>query len=82
MPSKYLTWDDDCALRYLHAGPTTPPDVLPDWGRGSPIVFVHGEGGSAMHFLPQIEFFGQDPEYRLSSQTAMTVDEPLIEDDY
>ena len=29
-----------------------------------------------------LEFFGQDPEYRLSSQTAMTVDEPLIEDDY
>ena len=60
MPSKYLNGDDDCALRYLHAGPTTPPDVLPGWDRGSPIVFVHGEGGNAAHFLPQIEFFGQD----------------------
>jgi pimeloyl-ACP methyl ester carboxylesterase len=60
VPSKYLTWDDDCALRYLHAGPTTPPDVLPGWDRGAPIVFVHGEGGNAAHFLPQIEFFGQD----------------------
>ncbi|MDG2009397.1 MAG: alpha/beta hydrolase [Candidatus Binatia bacterium] len=59
MPTKYLSWDDDTALRYLHAGPTTPPDVVPDWTRGATVVFLHGEGGSASHFDPQMAFFGE-----------------------
>ena len=53
-------WDDEIALRYQHAGPTTPPDVIPDWDQGSTIVFVHGEGGSVAHFAPQMEFFATD----------------------
>ena len=29
-----------------------------------------------------VEFFGQDPAYRMSSRTAMLNEDPLIEDDY
>ncbi len=29
-----------------------------------------------------LEFFGQDPAYRMSSRTAMLDGDPLIEDDY
>lgn len=57
MPTKYLTWEENIALRYLHAGPTTPPDVIPAWQDGATVVFLHGEGGSASHFGPQMEFF-------------------------
>jgi pyruvate dehydrogenase E2 component (dihydrolipoamide acetyltransferase) len=60
VPTKYLPWDEDTALRYLHAGPTTPPDVAPVWTRGTAVVFVHGEGGSAAHFEPQMKFFGEN----------------------
>ena len=60
MPTKYLTLDDQIALRYQHAGPTTPPDVIPDWDSGTAIVFVPGEGGSSGHFAPQMEFFARD----------------------
>lgn len=58
MPAKYLRLGDDTALRYLHAGPTTLPDVPPPLGRGTAFVFVPGEGGSAPHFAPQLEALG------------------------
>jgi pimeloyl-ACP methyl ester carboxylesterase len=59
MPAKFLRIGDE-ALHYLHAGPTTLPDVPPRLDRGRAIVFLSGEGGSASMWAGQLAHFGAE----------------------
>src|SRR5690606_29002298 len=57
MPTKYLR-TGDLALNYAHSGATTLPDEPPALSRGTCLVFVHGEGGSAPLWSRQLAHFG------------------------
>lgn len=60
MQTKYLRLGQELAIRYLHTGTTTLPDVPPPFGRGRTILFLHGEGGSAPLFSDQLDHFSVD----------------------
>lgn len=68
MPTKFLRRDDQ-ALHYLHTGPTTLPDRPPETGRGTCLVFLHGEGGSAALWSRQLAHFG-------AAHSALALDLP------
>jgi pyruvate dehydrogenase E2 component (dihydrolipoamide acetyltransferase) len=57
MPTKFLRIGDE-AIHYLHVGGTTLPDVPPSFDRGTAIVFLSGEGGSAAMWAQQLAHFG------------------------
>ena len=57
MPTKFLRIGDE-AIHYLHVGATTLPDVPPSFDRGTAIVFLSGEGGSAAMWAQQLAHFG------------------------
>lgn len=50
MPTKYVEVQGH-AIYYYYVGPTTLPDVIPDFSRGRKIVFIHaaGSNGNAWH---------------------------------
>ncbi len=43
------------AIHYLHTGPSTLPDVVPTLDRGALLVLLHGAGGTAGLWRPQLE---------------------------
>jgi pimeloyl-ACP methyl ester carboxylesterase len=57
MPSKYVDVQGH-ATHYFYVGPTTPPDVTPDFSRGKAIVFVHASGSNGHSFHYQLEGLG------------------------
>ena len=54
MPSKYVTLGD-CAVHYLHSGPTTLPDVPPALDRGTLFLLLHAAGSNAGMWRRQCE---------------------------
>ena len=56
MPSKYFEIAGH-AVAVLHAPPSTLPDVVPDWSRGRPLVFLHGAGSTGAVWKRQLEHF-------------------------
>lgn len=59
MPAKFLRIGDE-AIHYLHTGETTLPDVPPCLERGTPLLFLSGEGGSAAMWAAHLAAFGRD----------------------
>jgi pimeloyl-ACP methyl ester carboxylesterase len=54
MPTKY-TEVAGFATYYHYAGPTTLPDVVPDFSRGRAIVFIHGAGSNGHVWHNQVD---------------------------
>jgi len=54
MPSKYVDVQG-YPTHYFYVGPTSPPDVIPDFSRGKAIVFVHASGSNGHTFHYQLE---------------------------
>ena len=59
MPAKFLRIGDE-AIHYLHTGATTLPDVPPCLERGTPFLFLSGEGGSAAMWAAHLAAFGRE----------------------
>ncbi len=47
------------AINYLHTGPSTLPDVVPPLDAGRLLVMLHGAGGTAALWRPQLEHFAR-----------------------
>jgi pimeloyl-ACP methyl ester carboxylesterase len=54
MPTKYTDVKGH-ATYYFYSGPTTLPDVVPDFSRGRKIVLVHGAGGNGHSWHNQVD---------------------------
>lgn len=54
MPSKYIEVMG-FPTHFFYEGATTPPDVLPDFSRGKPVVFIHAAGSNGHTFHYQLE---------------------------
>lgn len=54
MPTKYVNVDGT-AVNYLHTGRSTLPDVVPPFGAGEVVLFVHGAGWNAQLWRAQLE---------------------------
>jgi pimeloyl-ACP methyl ester carboxylesterase len=46
---------DTHAINYLHTGPSTLPDVVPDLSRGALVMLLPAAGGTARLWRPQLE---------------------------
>ena len=58
MPTKYVHLNGNAV--YLHyAGPTTLPDVVPDFSKGHKIVFIHAAGSNGHTWQNQLSHLGQ-----------------------
>jgi 3-oxoadipate enol-lactonase len=56
MFTKYVDVDSH-VINYLHSGPSTLPDVVPPLDVGELLVMLHGAGGTAGLWRPQIKHF-------------------------
>lgn len=54
MPTKYTDVKGH-ATYYFYSGPTTLPDVVPDFSRGRRVVLVHGAGGNGHSWHNQVD---------------------------
>ena len=58
MPTKYVEVQG-CATYYYYVGPTTLPDVVPDFSRGHKFIMLHGAGSNGHAWHHQLDHLGR-----------------------